>query len=1322
MIEFELREIIPHSSPSGALAAYQSRLASQFFVILFRLESASRAISSDANAAISARMQSFFAARDERAQRREMILSAMHDSGADYDAMQSEIHSINEFLLSSVISLRTESLDIHDAAFEKMKPECESAFKEFEGWRAGLPENCAHRFEFELQRMNQQYLETKKSLLGNFYQLELETRSSGDDAVRRFLDGTDAWKERRFQDIVDDAKVKLDYKTPIDYGAIFEDFSRDQGNFTKCVDTSIQNATLILPPDHFAQSDLDKWWNEVLELIGLHSHFINHFLSRIRKKINEKGGANDDLIQKVREQLLELRAQQVVDSQIAWLLPLQHLCDGYFQKFYDKLSRYWQNRNSAFLTSFSAIREFLQKMILLYRSIPVAFEEDERRLQTDLQRLDAETQTHVSGDEQKLQQKIEEINLFATEKDITAGVTACKEFIQKVADEYRVFYERAIDRLDQKKPPLLQLIPEKERELLAALVMRRVDPRGSGKRPKLPTAPAPKSARRRPVRYSGKVGVFSCTLPDDSRFEEVGPLRIMPTINDFVDEESVSVARRGRPAAKFKKPPSRRKGKSEEPEELDVPELVLFENVPVTAVVVPVPQPDALDEHVNQLRQAVMQAFYAQKLEFIEKIERRRQREELVDQFNARMRSCGARVAEIELNVGETRKLQLESRQSFIEKYFRQMTTAFNKELAGVEQKVHSKKKSLMKECRKLQVFVDKLSEQQTATSFSELSQDYRSEEQRVTDLFQRESDELTSQIKTFQNSFQSSTERFHSVIATQEPPLSKDEKDLCNKTLEKLTSRVARSVRDVTRKISKADSEATVLKESISEEFERILPHHRMDVQFLGTLCQCQSEARSKYIALQFRNGQSEDEIRMAIDTVRSAQLIQSGPQRKIEKLFEVVDLLRIAIIRRAKFLGILNTDLSADPITVQIELSVHEPQIIVEPVAERRKQSFRQSTANMVKLAVPCVDIPITLRDQIDLVGSEMIAQVTKHARNYYRNVRTRKCDITRPDIQPNQKDCIKAMSDQWGKIIADGDEIICQSSEKLREQVLEAIAASRGSVKVIFDSARAFYENATQKASGEVRTIFAREKLRYQDRRDAIRRKLSLRLADPNQTQFLSSVLEEEHIRSAEEEKMIASYNATMIEAESVGMRNFIRKLCDLVKSALSLFDTFVMEEDLASGYVENAERRTLAVLLKEKARRENEAQISELDRPFRHRAWPQLNVVMSCMEQFGTSSSHPEAQSRKARRATPRLKRQNEAPSEKTTQCNSLDTALHRGVMVERNDCYDSYEKALSERMAMFQAEMEQLIGDWKAQAESWRLSILSLKPDYVFSPI
>jgi hypothetical protein len=349
-------------------------------------------------------------------------------------------------------------------------------------------------------------------------------------------------------------------------------------------------------------------------------------------------------------------------------------------------------------------------------------------------------------------------------------------------------------------------------------------------------------------------------------------------------------------------------------------------------------------------------------------------------------------------------------------------------------------------------------------------------------------------------------------------------------------------------------------------------------------------------------------------------------------------------------------------------------------------------------------------------------MIAQVTKYAKDYYKNVKTRKYAITRPDIQQNHKDCIKAMADQWGSMIADTGEIIRQSSEKLREQVLEATAASRGSVKAIFDSARTFYENAAQTASGEVRRRFTRERLRYQDRRDALTKKLGLRLADPNQTQLLLSVMKKEEIRSAEEQTMITSYNATMIETESVGMKNFIRRLMDLAKSTLSLFDRFVMEEDLARGHVPNAERQTLSVLMKDNVRRENKAQTSGTSGSFRHRAWSPLNVVMSCMEQFGISDSHPEAQSRKARRPGLGAKRQNEAPSDTTMQYNSRDTALHRRVIMERNSCYDTYEKALSERIAGFKVEMEEVMGYCKAQTENWRLSILSIKPDYIFAPI
>jgi hypothetical protein len=210
----------------------------------------------------------------------------------------------------------------------------------------------------------------------------------------------------------------------------------------------------------------------------------------------------------------------------------------------------------------------------------------------------------------------------------------------------------------------------------------------------------------------------------------------------------------------------------------------------------------------------------------------------------------------------------------------------------------------------------------------------------------------------------------------------------------------------------------------------------------------------------------------------------------------------------------------------------------------------------------------------------------------------------------------------------------------------------------------------------------------------------------------------VLAEEQDRAVEEQGLIQSYNTAVIDTELVGMRNFMSHLSVIVKTTLLLFDSFVMKEDLTSGRVADAERQPLIHLIREHARQQRGTEPLDEIRPFRHRNWPQLNLVMVPMEPFVAA---PE-ESHKAKRPGKGKDKPVEDVVERTMKQQSLDTQLSRGVIVERNWCYDTYEKDLGERMSASKAEVDGLLANWKAQVESWRLSVLSLKPEVVFPPL
>ena len=63
--------------------------------------------------------------------------------------------------------------------------------------------------------------------------------------------------------------------------------------------------------------------------------------------------------------------------------------------------------------------------------------------------------------------------------------------------------------------------------------------------------------------------------------------------------------------------------------------------------------------------------------------------------------------------------------------------------------------------------------------------------------------------------------------------------------------------------------------------------------------------------------------------------------------------------------------------------------------------------------------------------------------------------------------------------------------------------------------------------------------------------------------------------------------------------------------------------------------------------------------------------------------------------------------------------TIDTQLHRGVIVERNKAFDIYQDSLKARIEEFRQFIEKLKDESKQFATYWETSIHSLSPKYIF---
>ena len=1266
------------------------------------------------------------------------IISGAGSSDLPHDLMKSRIVEAYNALIQKASSLRAECLSIFEESFKNLQPEINAVFAESSEWRDQLPQYLTHRLEYEVQRLNKRFLETRKALIVSLYENEMRARSSADSACEEFDSKTDEWIAHRYRKVIDNAKEFLSIENRIDFSDLFQEFSQRQEKFTLCFRKNMQNVQLIMPPDHFRVHDLQNWWQEVNEMLTLHRAFLTSFLERVKSRIDKRTEENANLIKNVREQLLNLADRQTIEREIELLMPWQRLANNYNQKFFDKLTKYTENRSSSLSTSFSSVKEFLSDLIAAYNEFSTELERDRDSMENDMKRYDEEMRRRIEEYEAKIQEKVKEINGAVTETDITNGLEHCKKLLNDIADEYRGYYTSSIKRIDERKPFIIAQFETQEEKLLEKVKMRKIITSSrSSTRSSRRRRPSPRSPRRRVGQRCTEGELFKLTLADGSKYEELEKLDIIPTIDDFVDEEVNPPAPRGRRCVSRRSAPrnaSRRKGKPTEPQELEVPKLSLFEFVPVIndnpAIWIYIPGTEELSDYSNLLRKGIITGLHMTLTEETTEAEYPALRVELSNQLQERIRMHAPRLASMDLNVGEARISQLENRKLFMEKHFKQTTANFNKEYAKLKSTVLSRKEQLLKNCRSLHQYVDKLSLEKSVQNLSILSQTYRMEEKSFNTRFQKEMEEIFSNIQALANSVHGANTRFMAAVQVQKPPFSEDENELCEKYLSKMNEQITTAIAELTSITETAENETVASRNEISEEFERLLPYHRMDVEFLESLLKCQSEARARYESLCFRNKQSENDVAASLNRLKEAQSLNLPPQELINKQFEMIDLFRLLVIRRSKFLGILKSKIPSDPILVTMDFSSDDDgreDMKKRPVPKQRSQKLnRQPSTSQTIRTQPVLDLGGSLRKQIDMIGTDMMNQVKSISSNYYKKLKARKFASTRSEIEPDQKTCLAAMKKHWGNIVSNSTSVIQASGECLTAQIMESVSVVRESVRVIFDSLEMHYSQYLSKCETQLSTSFESDMNAYAKKRETFKSKLTARMADANNLSILQSLVKDEEARALEESTLISTWYSSLIQLENSAMRGFTNHLPIVVKALLKIFDAFVISADLINCPMENCERLTMAQLLKDKFRRENGTEPFDHHRPFRIRTWPQLSVIMPAIEPFLTDSTAPASQatSRRGRRAnfTPKKKPEQVQEPEKTAQQTSLDTGLSRAVIVEQNRVYEEYEKALNERLSTVTARRDELRETTKAQTENWRRCVLALRPDWIFPPI
>lgn len=802
------------------------------------------------------------------------------------------------------------------------------------------------------------------------------------------------------------------------------------------------------------------------------------------------------------------------------------------------------------------------------------------------------------------------------------------------------------------------------------------------------------------------------------------------------------------------------------------------------SIIVYTPENCEIDEWKNVFRKALISSFEKMYATEVQASSYEHERDELANELSERMRTYAPRANSIELNVAQTRLIKIETRMVQLEKYFRKATQDFNKGLKTVETGMEKLSTNVKNETHDLHHFIDDLEKQKNSTTFQQLNQEFTIRLKNFQTKFGQQIESQKEEVASFISSFKASNERFIKSLGGAEEVFSDEERDMCMKFFERMEVQINQIVEALNNKENELKTEVDAEIKSITDEFNTLYPHHRSDMVFIDAMKAAQAEAKSKLDTLIFKNKQNEADVKRIIEKVQLSRNKSDDPQLAIEKEFENLEAMRIAILKRARFLNFLKSKISFDSIPFSINLgnelgeaekliydnsllSARKPQNNRRfSQAKTRPDSAKKVTTSRTK-AEQANEVLQTIQGQVDSIGSEMITKLTPVINEYYASLKQRKYQITRPTLIPAvANECIDQNKKLWEKTMSIMPKILEDCCRCFKNQIQRSTEVALESVPIIYSLYLKFYDNHLIDSHEKIESDFKVEFSQVIKEKEEHRKKLDPKMVDDNNSKMLKELMDAEVVRRQNEIDLVKHYNFAILNNEYKEMQLFIGHLPLVTRVLLQTFDAFVLPEDLTdynatkgnnkSG-IENVQRMTLKEMLKEKERRAMNP-VNDPVRPFAQKTWPTMNSIMSPLVPFVTqfaeqiaagSLNIPSANStlqltsnasiasitsttntntsrkgqKRSRKADSRKKDESknaeELVNEKLPPQSSLESSLHRGVIIERNNCYNEYESKLSQRVEKFNSYIHSIEQEGEAFDEHWKHCILSMKPDFKF---
>lgn len=1368
----------------GILQNYQEKLSTKYQAIIIELEARIQSIVSETNDFLSKSIQNYQKEKEIIRQQQETMIENLPTTDDEFEEIKQNIEINSNKLIDDAVILREECIKKYNESFSELQPIISDSFQSCEDYRMQLPDALIEKLPYIVKRLNKQYLINKKELIERLYLNEIEAREKFEEISNRVDECKENWSNHRVETLVSDAKIKLDYKYPIDFGTIYEAFQKDEQKFIQCFKKNLESIQMLTPPEKFDKENLDTWNRENSEVLQLHTNFIDQFKMKIEDKLHERETVNDELIEDIRDKLLKIRTEEETTEQISWLLPISNLTKKVNTEFLRRLNAYWDNRIESLNGIFIQLYEFYSKLIESYEGFLSSSKDDQVKCKEIIHQFQQETKEKVEELEAKIAANTETINNSVDEKEISNLVQNCQDCLTSIEDQYREFYTKSISFLDERPEVINQFYETRENELLEQLKMNKTSirqPTGTNndkgqkdKAKKKENRRLPKAKEKKPL-----TDEFTFTIENFAIYNENENLELIPEIPAYEDKslEELQSPTTKKGATKGKKPATRaskrattatkkspKKGAKtmkEEPEELEMPELSLFEMVPTInnqlSIEIYIPLNEEVHQYINPLRERVFSELQKNYEAIIQYSQYEDIRSRLAGELNERLRVEAPRLANLELNVGTARLSQLEKTKRDIELHFRQTVTNFNNEYISITKKIDGRTQKLEKDCEKLRKFIDLLGEQKVSRSFNQLQAQFKLEEKKFNQELKEMNDIQNKDIDQMISNYKFVNEKFDQTIST----YSEEEKEYCKSMEEKMNAQVEPLFENIKQKVKDDNDKVILQRDSISAEFEEMLPIHKSDIVFSENLIENVKLSKQKYESLLFKNRQAETEVQSAIeklkevlsqetaavDTQKSLNSISSDlnsqSEMKITKQFESLDLVRLLIVKRSMYLGILKSQISSEPILVNIDFSPNDSeeteQTSKKKTSKSKPKTSKKSTKSKNKDSQEIIiSIPSSVKDQINQVGESLLDDVKQIATPYYNSLKKRTLGITRTELIPEDLDkCIEKVKNEWSEIIADSNSIISQSSEIVIHQMNESIQVARQAITKIYQSLLSYFLNSAELNEKTLSLNFEKEMQDLLIQRNALKEQLVPNLADSNKEDEFVELMKKENERELEEKKTIDSYVDKITESESQLTRSFLTQLPIVTQYLLDIFDRFVLAEDLREVKLEKAERVSMKqMLLNMKKREESDGTFDENRKAFKKRQWPLLDTAgLQQNMEFITSVPNPRSldtsskkgNGKKVPNAFLALKKIQQAFVEtveppKIEPLESLDTGLSRGAIVEQEKCYEAYQSNYTDRFELYKQKIEEARDRTTQLNQNWRVCSLKLNPNYIFEPI